>query len=143
MKKPVMYLIVSLMACACFRGVPLEYPFEDVSAAIRQKLIKDKSEFSYVPPELHEEPGYMYLYQARNINFYLVLHTTIRLKKDGEESSQIMINMNEFNRRWNYSMPQKKMEEELLEAIRARMSTGEWGPLPWDTKYRVKDKEQE
>ncbi len=132
----VFFLVSGLLLGACFRGQPLEYPFEDVSAALKEKLIRDESEFGYVPPELYEESGYMYLYQSRNINFYLVLQTTIRLKKETESSSQIMIKMVEFNRSWNYTLQQKKMEEEMLEAVRNRMGSGKWGPLPWETKYK-------
>ncbi|MBN1863434.1 MAG: hypothetical protein JW808_00890 [Victivallales bacterium] len=135
------FLSLVLLLSACFRGQPLEYPFEDVSLALKEKLIKDKKEFGYVEPELYEEPGYMYLYQARNINFYLVLQTTIRLKEETESSSQIMIKMVEFNRSWNYTLQQKKMEEEMLEAVKERMGSGKWGPLPWETKYKKDEKE--
>jgi len=105
--------------------------------------MKDKKNFEYVKPEIEEEPGYLYLYQPKYINFFMILQITLKLKKDTDEKSQIMIRITEFNRQWQYGSRDKKMEKDFFEALKNRMATGKWGVMPWITKYKRRQNEFE
>lgn len=143
MKKLIFILPMLLLLCACFRGQPLDYPYKDVSLALKKEFTKDKDTFEYVKPTIEEEPGYMYLYKSKYIDFFLILNITIKLKEDEakKDSSKIMIRIKEFNRQWKYSLRDKAMEKGFFNALQQKMATGKWGELPWDTKYKRKQNE--
>ena len=103
---------------------------------------KDKH-FQAVSPELDEKPGYIYMYIHDNIDFFLVIRTKIKLKKNEDATSQIMIRINEYNRQWSYSKRVKDMEKAFFQCLEKRMKTGEWDPLPWHVKYKTKRKKTE
>ena len=138
MKKLIFLLPMLCLLCSCFRGKPIDYPFKDISLALKKEFMKDKDAFEYVKPEIEEEPGYMYLYQPKYVDFYLVLHITVKLKKETEKTSKIMIEITEYNRQWKFGMREKDMEKDFLNALEGRMETGKWGLLPWDLKYKRK-----
>lgn len=143
MKKLIFILPMLLMLCACFRGKPLNYPFKDVAQVLKKEFTKDKDAFEYHKPEIEEEPGYLYLYQPKYIDFYLILHITIKLKEDAENknASQIMIQIKEYNRQWKYGVREKEMEKDFFTALENRMKTGKWETLPWDKKYKRRQNE--
>ena len=141
--KKLIFILPILLLSACFRGQQLAYPFKDVAVVLKNEFTKNKDDFEYHKPEIEEKPGYLYLYQPKYIDFYLILHITIKLKEDGENknASQIMIRINEYNRQWKYGMRDKDMEKDFFKALEKRMETGKWGILPWDNKYKRKPNE--
>lgn len=98
--------------------------------------MEGNKDFQPEAPVFEEEPGYMYLYITDNIDFYLVLFTEIKLKKQDDKTSQIMIRINEHNRQWNYSLRQEQMEQDFFNCLEERLKTGRWKRLPWDIKYK-------
>ena len=127
--------IVPLLLCSCFQGRPINYPFNDVSAALKQKFTRaDKQSFEYTAPKIEDSPGYFYLYFEKNLNFFKYIKTEIKLKKDSEKTSKIMIRINEHNRQWNYSMRQEDKEQELYDKLVRRLATGKWESMSWERK---------
>jgi hypothetical protein len=142
MKIYILFIPMLFLLCSCFQGQPINYPFDEVSNVLKEKFIndKDKKSFDYTKPELEEKPGYLYIYLQNNIDFFLVVLTAIKLKKQDEKTSQIMIRINEHNRQWNYSLRKEQMEKDFFKCLEDRLKTGKWKNLPWDIKYkRTKD----
>lgn len=142
MNKIIFLIPLVCLLCSCFQGQPINYPFNDISSVLKQKFMEGDKSFQPVLPTLEEEPGYMYLYLTDNIDFFLVVNTEIKLKKQDEKTSQIMIRINEHNRQWNYSLRQEDMEKDFFKCLEERMQTGRWKRLPWEIKYKTKQKNE-
>jgi len=137
-KKMIFLIPMLCLLCSCFQGEPINYPFNDVSSVLKEKFIndKDKKSFDYTKPESEETPDYFYIYLKNKIDFFLVVLTEIKLKKQDEKTSLIMIRINEHDRQWNYSTREEKMEKDFLQCLQKRLETGKWKDLPWDIKYK-------
>ena len=141
MKKNVFLLPMICLLCSCFQGQPINYPFDDVSSVLKQKFMEEDKTFLLKPPALEEKPDYMSIYITKNIDFFLILQTEIKLKKQDEKTSQIMIRIKEHDRQWNYSLRQEDMEKDFFKCLQERLKTGKWKNLPWDIKYKRKQNE--
>ena len=105
--------------------------------------MKKDRQFQAVSPELEEKPDYMYMYIQDNIDFFLLIKIKIKLKKDEEQTSKIMIRVEEYTRQWSYTKRVEDMEKAFFQCLEKRMETGKWDPLPWHVKYKTKRKKTE
>jgi len=140
MKKLIIKVLLSitpvlLLTSCMLNGKELNYPYPRVASALKKKFKKYESEFGYIKPEIVEDPGYLYIYQQKCIDFYHTDNITIRLKALDQEKSKIVIKINESNRRWNLDLESKEKSQEFLEALKHYLDTEEWRETPWD-KFR-------
>jgi len=126
---------VFLITSCMLNGKELNYPYPRVASVLKQKFKKYESEFGYIKPEIVEDPGYLYIYQQKCIDFYHTDNITIKLKAVDQNKSKISIKIHESNRRWNLDLESKEKSKEFLEALKTRLQTGKWPENPWD-KFR-------
>ena len=126
-------VFIMLFLCSCiFIGEPLEYPYPKVAAVLKQKFKDYENQFGYIKPNIEEQPGYLYIYQQKCIDFYHSDTIEIKLKELNPESSKIKIILQSSNKRWDFQYEEKEKSKAFLEALKVKLKTGKWPENPWD-----------
>jgi len=128
-----LYISPLILLTSCMMDAEkLNYPYPRVAAALKQKFKKYESEFGYIKPQIIEDPGYLYIYQQKCIDFYHTDNITIKVKAMDRKHCKISVKINESNRRWNFDLERKEKANKFLDALKNCLKTGLWLKNPWD-----------
>jgi hypothetical protein len=126
-------IFLTLFSTSCiFIGEELQHPYPKIASVLKKKFNTYEDRFGYIKPDIEEEPGYLYIYQQKCIDFYHADTIQIKLKEISPKTSKIQINLQSSNKRWNFKLKEKEKSKEFLNALKMRLKTGKWPKTPWD-----------
>ena len=125
-------LLLLLSSSCMFIGEELQHPYPQIASILKKKFNAYEDKFGYIKPNIEEEPGYLYIYQQKCIDFYHADTIQIKLKEISPKTSKIQILLQSSNKRWNFKLKEKAKSNEFLNALKIRLKTGKWPKTPWD-----------